>query len=110
MNDQDINQDDSKHVGDRHATERSTADLDILKHIEVLTERVNQNMSGRGKVVFQRYPLTFTLLVLFGAVAVGEGVKGILEIIGFQGHPLYLFALGICILIFTGTLYKKLGK
>jgi hypothetical protein len=95
---------------DQNQVSNRQTDLDILKRVEVLTEKVNENMAGRGKLVFQRYPLTFTILVLFGAVAVGEGVKGILELIGFYGHPLYLFLLGMCILVLTGTLYKKLDK
>ncbi len=50
----------------------------------------------------------FTLFVVFGIIAIDEGVKGIFEEAGFNTHPLYLFIIGIIILFITGTLFKKL--
>lgn len=90
--------------------ENKKIELDILRHVEALTEKLNSAMASQSKSVFRRYPLTFTLLALCGAVAVGEGVKGLLEEIGFAGHPWYLLLAGLVILTFTGTLYKKLDK
>lgn len=85
--------------------------LDLLRHIERLTEMVNRMVETKGRSVFNRYPLTFALLVLFGAIAVGEGVKGILQSIRvLNSNPWYLLIIGLVILIFTGTLYKKLNK
>jgi hypothetical protein len=85
--------------------------IDILRNVESISSQVNETMAARGRSVFRRYPLTFTLLALFGVVAVSEGMKGVLESFGiFAGHPWYLLAAGLVILIFTGKLYKKLDK
>jgi len=85
-------------------------DLDILKHVEALSDQVNRMMSSRTKSAFRKYPLTFTLLVLIGVIAVSEGVKGVLEMIGFQGHPWFLLVAGLLILVVTGKLFEKLDK
>jgi hypothetical protein len=50
----------------------------------------------------------FMLLVVFGFIAVNEGIKGILDEIGLSMHPLYLLVIGLVILVLTGTIYKKL--
>ncbi|MFA5889045.1 MAG: hypothetical protein WCW47_02045 [Candidatus Paceibacterota bacterium] len=85
--------------------------LDILKHIEELSNQINNFMSIRTRSVFRRYPLTFMLLILVGVVAVSEGLKDIITHISFfAGHPWKLFFVGLIILVITGTLYKKLDK
>jgi len=85
--------------------------IDILRHIEVISEKINQIMGKGTSSAFGRYPLTFTLLILAGVVAVSEGMKTILVDIGFfAGHPWRLLFAGLVILIGTGTLYKKLDK
>lgn len=84
--------------------------LDILHKIETMTSDIDAMMHKRSRSAFRRYPLTFALLALFGVVAVGEGAKGLWEIAGFSNHPVYLFIIGIVILIITGSLYKKLDK
>jgi hypothetical protein len=43
-------------------------------------------------------------------VAVSEGLKGVLELVGFAGHPWYMLLTGLAILLITGSLYKKLDK
>ncbi len=85
--------------------------LDLLRHVEILTEEVNQMLGQMGKSVFRRYPLTFAILILFGVIAVSEGVKGILKSMGIlDSNPWYLFLIGLVLLTFTGSLYKKLNK
>ena len=85
--------------------------LDILRHIEVLSDKVNSIMALGTKSVFKRYPLTFTILILVGVVAVSEGVKNLLlNMTFFDNHPWRLLLVGLVILIATGTLYKKLDK
>ena len=85
--------------------------LDLLRHVEILTEEVNQMLGQMGKSVFRRYPLTFAILILFGVIAVSEGVKGILKSMGIlDSNPWYLFLIGLVLLTFTGSLYKKLKK
>lgn len=85
--------------------------LDLLRHVEVLTDKVNQLMSSKNESFVRKYPLTFALLALFGVVAVSEGIKGILEKIGlFQNQPLFLLVVGLVILTILGSLFKKLNK
>ncbi len=85
--------------------------LDVLKHVEDLSNQVNKMMASRTKAVFHRYPITFGLLIFFGAMALHEGIKGLMEDFGLLDiNPWYLFIAGIVILTITGTLYKKLEK
>ena len=85
--------------------------LDLLRQVERLTEEVNKTVSERGRPVFGRYPLTVALLALFGVIMLSEGVKGILKNLGIlEGSPWHLFLIGLAVLIFTGTLYKKLDQ
>lgn len=85
--------------------------LDLLRHIEKLTEEINSMVGQSGKSVFRRYPLTFAIMVLFGVIAVSEGAKGILKSTGIlESNPWYLLLIGIVLLVLTGKLYKKLDK
>lgn len=84
--------------------------FDVLRRLEKLSNEVNKVMASRTRSVFNRYPLTFTLLVLFGVVAVSDGIKGILNNFGLLGHPWYSLIAGLIILIATGKLYQKLNK
>jgi hypothetical protein len=85
--------------------------LDLLKKVETLTSHLNRLFNEKGRFVFSRYPLTFALLVVFGATLVSQGMKDLLlQIYFFQNKPLVMLISGIVILIITGTLYRKLNK
>jgi hypothetical protein len=84
--------------------------MDVLKHIENLAENTNALMEKRSKSILRRYPITFTLLVLIGAIALSEGLKGLFGYIGISDNPLILLVIGLIILTVTGTLFKKLNK
>ena len=85
--------------------------LDVLEHIENLSNQVNEMMASRTKNVFRRYPVAFGLFIICGAIAVHEGLKGLMEDFGFLDiSPWYLIITGLVILTITGTLYKKLEK
>lgn len=85
--------------------------IDLLKKIEELTAQLNKLFSERGRAVFNRYPLSFALLVVFGATMVSQGIKDLLlKWDFFKNQPLYMLLFGIVILVVTGTLYKKLQK
>ncbi len=85
--------------------------LDILKHIEDLSNKVNKIMASRARIIFHRYPITFGLLILVGVTALHEGLKGLMKDLGLLSiSPWYLLIFGLVILIITGTLYKKLDK
>ncbi|KKS04307.1 MAG: hypothetical protein UU82_C0011G0010 [Candidatus Nomurabacteria bacterium GW2011_GWC2_41_8] len=85
--------------------------VDILKHIEDLSNQVNRMMASRARAVFRRYPVTFGLMILIGVMAVHEGLKGLMREFGLLNiNPWYLLVAGLAILTITGTLYKKLEK
>ena len=89
----------------------NTEQLDPLKKVEELTSKVNTTFGKKGKSVFNRYPLTFSLLVIIGATLMIQGVRElILKVDIFRNQPLVMFLVGFTILIITGTLYKKLDK
>lgn len=86
-------------------------DIDMLERIEELTRKMNDRLGHHSRSVFGRYPILFSLLVVFGFVAVSEGVKGIIEDVPFfANHPWHMLGAGLVILIITGTLYKKLEE
>lgn len=84
--------------------------LDLLRHIEKLAENTNLLMEKKGKSAFSRYPITFTIFVLFGVAAFSEGLKGVLADLGLIDHSIALLVVGFAILIVTGTVFKKLDK
>lgn len=91
--------------------EEEKISVDILKHVEGLSHKVNDMMSSRTKAVWSRHPLTFGLLILLGAMALHEGLKGLMKDFGLLDiNPWYLFIFGLLVLTITGTLYKKLEK
>lgn len=85
--------------------------VDVLKHIENLSNKINELMKPKAHSILRRYPITFGILILFGVIALHEGLKGILEKYGLlEMNPWSLLIIGILILIVTGTIYKKLDK
>ncbi len=91
--------------------EEKRISIDILKHVESLSNQMNRAMGSRTKAVFGKYPVTFALLILLGATALHEGLKELMRDFGLLDiSPWYLFGAGLLILTITGTLYKKLEK
>ena len=85
--------------------------LDLLKHMENLSNDLNKKIASRTEPVLRRYPIAFGLLILFGGTVLHEGIKGLMKEIGLlEINPLYLLLIGLVILAITGTLYKKLDK
>ncbi len=87
--------------------------LDELKHREqtlLERERALTDKFGRGRqVVFERFPLVFTLLGTFGVVATFYGFEALIDRVDvFRDNPLILLGTGIATLVLTGSLYKKL--
>lgn len=57
----------------------------------------------------KRYPVLFSLLVSFGAIAMLLGMEQmLLQYQLLQKYPFIIFSTGLVILLFTGRLYKKL--
>lgn len=70
-----------------------------------------ERLVHRQRAVFQRWPLVFTLLGTFGFVCTLYGFEHIIDQIDILAdNPLLMLGLGVAILAFTGTLYKKLGE
>jgi len=91
--------------------EEKIISVDVLKHVEDLSNKMNKMMASRTEAVFSRYPVTFGILILFGAIALHEGLKGLMKDFGLLDlNPWYLLTAGLAILTITGTLYKKLEK
>ncbi|MCA9354533.1 MAG: hypothetical protein KC877_03375 [Candidatus Kaiserbacteria bacterium] len=62
------------------------------------------------KSILKRFPVLFLLAVTFGFTATITGMEQLLirsELL--QDHPAVILAIGIFLLVATGTLYKKLG-
>lgn len=89
----------------------NTEQLDPLKKVEELTSKANETFAKKGKSVFGRYPLLFSLLVIVGATLMSQGIKELLiQTPIFKNQPITMLGVGIAILILTGSLYKKLDK
>ena len=81
-----------------------------IKAIKEKEQAVVQNLSQKKEHVLERFPLLFTILGSFGLVSVFYGFEGIIDKIDiFANNPVILLIFGLSLLIFTGTLYKKLG-
>lgn len=68
------------------------------------------SLQQKREAAFNRWPLLFTLLGAFGLVATFYGFEGVMDQTGLSENPVILLGIGIVVLIFTGTLYKKLGN
>lgn len=85
--------------------------IDPLHHIEKAAQDTTKFMGDRTRPVLSRYPLVFAFLVVFGVTAVLYGFDSIIEQVPYLAeHPGIVFAIGLVILIFTGTLYKRLDR
>lgn len=71
---------------------------------------VERKIAEKRRAVFQRFPLLFTLLGAFGLVATFYGFEGVMDQTGLSENPIILLVIGILVLSFTGTLYKKLAN
>lgn len=84
---------------------------DPIKQAEEITKEINDFVRKRGRSVFGRYPLLFSLLGTFGVVLIIHGFDGIIEKMPFLSErPALLLVIGIVILVLTGTLYKRIEK
>ena len=74
------------------------------------TKTVDGYVAPVRKTIFRRFPVLFSLLVTLGVSATVLGLEQILlQYQILQESPVLIFLFGMSILIFTGTLYKKLS-
>ena len=84
---------------------------DPIQQAEKVVRNINDTAGKYTQPVLRRYPFLFALLLTFGVSAILEGLRFFLdEIDFFKQNPLILILIGIGILLFTGTLYKKLER
>jgi TRAP-type C4-dicarboxylate transport system permease large subunit len=71
--------------------------------------KVTDTFSRQKKSALHRYPLLFALLAAFGLVITNDGIQGLITKLGWLNrNPVVTLIIGLIILLFTGTLYKKL--
>jgi hypothetical protein len=74
-----------------------------------IDDRIIEKISKSKQNAFTRYPLLFSLLVAFGLVITNNGMQGVISKLSWlNNNPYVTLIVGILILLFTGTLYKKL--
>ncbi len=91
--------------------QQGTADFvtQVTTVVSKTTSGVDTYIAPVRKSVLQRFPVLFSLLVTFGATTTFLGFEKIIETIPFLNqHPVIVLILGMSILAFTGTIYKKL--
>jgi hypothetical protein len=85
-----------------------TPHVDPQKLKEAPVPVINKFVEKRESV-FSRFPLLFTFLGTFGAIATFYGAEHVIDKIDVLAkNPFLLLSIGIITLAITGTLYKKL--
>jgi hypothetical protein len=57
----------------------------------------------------KRFPLFFALLAAFGLVITNDGIQGLItKVEWLNRNPMITLVVGLVVLVFTGTIYKKL--
>ncbi len=83
--------------------------MKIFKAFKAADERVVDRLTKSKETAFNRYPLMFALLAAFGLVITNNGIQGVIaKVVWLHDNPYATLITGILILLFTGTLYKKL--
>lgn len=84
---------------------------DPLKKAEEVVKKVNAKSEKISRPVLSKYPVLFGLLIIFSGSAIVHSFEIFFNRIElFHEHPVTLLALGILLLILTGTLYSTLNK
>jgi hypothetical protein len=81
----------------------------LNEHPKASELKLIEKLLKEKETTFKRFPLLFTMLTAFGVVITYNGIHGLIEKVDWLNrNPIIPFAVGIIILLFTGTLYKKL--
>ncbi len=81
----------------------------VEKTVDTVDKEAQMLMQPIHKTVFARFPILFTLLVTFGVSTTFLALeKLVIQISILNDHPLLMLAIGVGVLVLTGTLYKKL--
>jgi hypothetical protein len=83
--------------------------FNINEQVKKADHGVIDKFSKSKKNAFTRYPLLFALLAAFGLVITNDGIQGVISKVDWlNNNPYITLIIGLVILLFTGTLYKKL--
>jgi hypothetical protein len=84
--------------------------IDTVQQVVDTTEStLEHSVAPVRKGLSTRFPLLYLLLVTVGVTATFLGVEQILlQSVLLQRYPMIILGLGLLVLAFTGTLYKKL--
>lgn len=82
----------------------------ISEAVNVTEKKIEKTIKPVRKKVYKEFPVLFLLLITLGVTATISGLEQLLLQINFlQNNPFVLLVIGVLLLAFTGTLYKKLG-
>ncbi len=82
----------------------------VEQFLSETTAGTEQVVAQYRRSAFQRFPLLFGLLVIFGSAATVFGIEHLLESTPFfRDNPLIVLILGLGLLGATGRLYKRLS-
>jgi|SRR3989344_3827825 len=83
--------------------------IDPLEQAEVATKKLNNKLKKSGGYIFKKYPLSFSLFSSVGFSLILYGFEGLFDnLFLFREYPSLPLALGLFILLITGTIYKRL--
>lgn len=91
------------------STELASTSLGTVESVASrVTGELDKQLSPVRKNFAERFPILFSLLATVGVVATFLGLEQLLLTANLlERYPVLILALGVSLLIFTGTLYKK---
>jgi succinate dehydrogenase hydrophobic anchor subunit len=101
-----------KNPSEEHSVSKNVADVALLIEQAIITaeKNIERKINPFRDHVTKRFPTLFILLSTFGLIATYLGMEQILlQYNVTEENPLLLIIVGVSVLVFTGTLYKKLG-
>jgi uncharacterized integral membrane protein len=83
--------------------------ISLEKNVNHVSAGVDSALQPARKNIIKRFPILFALAVTLGVSSVYFGFERLLSEIAFlNDHPVVMIGIGLCILVVTGTVYKKL--
>lgn len=92
---------------DTPVEEELTEELALVRHER---KRLTELLREQRERVLNKYPLIFALLGSFGLVTTYYGFENIIDRVAIlKANPGYMLAIGVVVLLLTGSLYRRLG-
>lgn len=81
-----------------------------IKKLEEMGGSLTGHVKKFRDSAFARFPVVFVILSTFGLVATFYGFEKVIDdVVFFSENPRMILVVGLVVLTFTGTLYKKLN-